>query len=90
MQSIALFFYDHKKTPAIGPDAVRTAVASANPDVEVKLIRFFSSDLDDLALISRYRIVSLPTFIVADGKEVLMRIAGRIPLQNELEMLKDL
>jgi hypothetical protein len=89
MQSIALFFYDHKKTPAVGPDAVKAAVASANPDIQTRLIKFFSSDLDDLALVSRYRIVSLPTFIAVNGKEVIMRITGRLPNQDELNLLRN-
>jgi hypothetical protein len=32
--------------------------------------------------------VSLPTFIVVDGKEVLMRIAGRLPTTVEINLLE--
>jgi thioredoxin-related protein len=88
MQPTALFFYDHKKTPVAGSDAVQAAVAATNPYIKVRLVKFFSSDLDDLAMVSRYRVVSLPTFIVVDGKEVLMRIAGRLPTTVEINLLE--
>lgn len=50
------------------------------PNLECRHVRFESTNLDDLLLIAKYRIIQFPMSIIIDGRgRVLMKIKGTIP-----------
>ncbi len=50
------------------------------PGLEFKHIRFETSDLDDLLIIARYRIINFPTSLIIDKRgKILLKIKGSIP-----------
>ena len=58
------------------------------PDIKLKIVDFFSSKFEDLQLVSKYRVVSLPTYVgVANNSKALFRIAGRLPTSDDLSVL---
>jgi hypothetical protein len=48
--------------------------------LEFKHIRFDSTDLEDLMLVAKYRIIDYPTSIIVDGNDkMLLKVKGSIP-----------
>lgn len=48
--------------------------------LKFKHIRFCSTDLDDLMLVARYRVIDYPMSIIVDDKgNVLLKVKGSIP-----------
>jgi hypothetical protein len=88
MANASLLFYDGKQTVAADVMAFRDLHKECLPDVPLQTINFFSSKFEDLQLISKHRVVSLPTYVsVNTTNKVAFRIAGRLPTANNLDML---
>lgn len=50
------------------------------PGLETKHISFNTSNLEELLLIARYRIINFPTsLIISDTGKVLLKVKGSIP-----------
>ncbi len=50
------------------------------PNLEFKHIQFETSNLDDLLIIARYRIINFPTSLIIDKRgKILLKIKGSIP-----------
>ena len=48
--------------------------------LECQFINFNSTDLNDLMLIAKYRIVNFPTSLIIDSNEkILLKVKGSIP-----------
>jgi len=88
MANASLLFYDPKKTPTQEVDAFREVFASRFPKEALVVINFFSSKFEDLQLISKHRVVSLPTFVsVTQSNKVAFRVAGRFPTAHNLNLI---
>lgn len=69
-----ILFVDFGKTDATTRDAVGLGLSSVLPTT---IINFFTSELDQLAIVSRHRIVLLPTYLIVDDKnKVKLRYVG--------------
>jgi hypothetical protein len=67
----AILFLDFDKQTLAERDTIRFRLNRLLP---TKVINFFSSELDELAIISKHRVVSLPTYLLVDEKnKVKMR-----------------
>lgn len=82
----ALLFYDQE---AISRELANTyvkALAIKIPNLEnSRTINFYSSKLEDLTLVSKYRVVSLPTLILTDpSNRIVMRCATFLPDIDDL------
>ena len=88
MANASLLFYDPKKTPTSEVDAFREVFVHRFPRETLVVINFFSSKFEDLQLISKHRVVSLPTFVsVTPSNKVAFRVAGKFPTAHNLELV---
>lgn len=68
----AILFIDGKADATT--TAICAAVAKVHGNNALKVINFHSSQLADLTLISAHRVVTLPTFVVEDDGDVVVRM----------------
>lgn len=79
MSKTVILFFDPDNTN-------RDAAKQYAEDVKVKTgansmaVNFFSSSMDDLALVSKHRIVALPTVVVLDKNKVVGRFLSLIDI----------
>ena len=64
--------YDGRSTNIIKP------LVDSYLGANVTYINFFTSDIDELAVISKYRVVSLPTLVMCNDSDVVLRMSDII------------
>lgn len=86
MVTTAILFYDPAMMSTPLANAYISAVKVAfNRDINSIAVNFFSSKQEDLALVSRHRVVSLPTLVLLNGKnKVLTRCTTELPVPESL------
>lgn len=67
--NLAYLFLDFAKHRADERSDIAERIKSGLPNHELKVVNFFSSLVDDLLIVSKHRVVSLPTFVVLDDKK---------------------
>jgi hypothetical protein len=86
----SLLFIDQKQTSADEVNEYEALHKEIFPDLPLKIINFFSAKFEDLQLISRHRVVLLPTFVVVGpSNKVMFKLSGRLPTSKDLELLRE-
>jgi hypothetical protein len=88
MANASLLFVDPKQTSTADIDDFKQLHAQKLPEVPLQVISFFSSKFEDLQLISKHRVVSLPTYVATTPQNrTAFRISGNLPTANSLDLL---
>jgi hypothetical protein len=88
MANASLLFIDPKLTSSAEITAFQRLHAKKLPDFPLQVIDFFSSVFEDLQLISKHRVVILPTYIaITQPNKVAFKVSGRFPTAMNLELL---
>lgn len=86
----SLLFVDLKQTSIDDVNEYEALHKDLLPDLQLSIINFFSSKHEDLQLISRHRVVLLPTFVViGQANKVVFKLSGRLPTNRNLELLRE-
>jgi hypothetical protein len=86
MVKTAYLFFD---LSSMSRELARAYMASINVafnrPIEGRAINFFSSTVEDLALISKYRVVTLPTLVMLNDKNKLVfRMVNSLPVAQTI------
>jgi hypothetical protein len=88
MATASLLFIDPRLTRDAEVTAFQRLHVKKMPGVQLQVIDFFSSKFEDLQLISKHRVVSLPTYVATiQPNKVAFRVSGRFPTAANLDLL---
>lgn len=88
MANASLLFIDPKQTKDAELASFGRLHTKKLPAVPLRIINFFSSGFEDLQIISKHRIVLLPTYvIVTHQNKSIFRVSGKLPTAEILNLL---